>query len=46
MIGGSLAVQKAAGGGTQVVCTVDISGKGGRPQPGKIILNQERVKRD
>jgi PAS domain S-box-containing protein len=32
MIGGALTVQKAAGGGTKVVCTVDLSGVGGPPQ--------------
>ena len=31
VIGGSLAIQKAPGGGTAVVCTVPLPGRGGHP---------------
>lgn len=46
MIGGSLAVQKAAGSGTNVICTVDLPGAGRPLKPPKLALNHEKGRRD
>ena len=45
MIGGSVAIQKAAGGGTAIVCTVDLSGarKINRPPPA---ARKKKIKKD